>query len=102
MKCPNCGAEGTEGKFCQHCGTRLPEAPDPTTMAGALNRIVQGTIGKQLEYNRIHADEISERKARKERESFRQALYILIIAAVLLAGIIGLCLFMAAREKGLA
>ncbi len=25
VKCPNCGAEGIEGKFCPKCGTKIPE-----------------------------------------------------------------------------
>jgi len=27
MPCPNCGQKGMTGKFCQHCGTRIP-VPD--------------------------------------------------------------------------
>ena len=22
--CPNCGAEGTAGRFCEYCGTKIP------------------------------------------------------------------------------
>ena len=27
MKCPNCGAEGEKGKYCEYCGIKLPEDP---------------------------------------------------------------------------
>lgn len=103
MKCPNCGANGVEGKFCQHCGSRLPEETAPTTIAGAIHGIAKSAIdevGKQLEYNRVHAEELEERKTMRERENLKQGLYILIVAVVLIGGIIAFCMYMAAKEKG--
>lgn len=73
MKCPNCGAEGS-GKFCQHCGTQMPDKPEPKTMAGAIHGIAQSVIqevGEKARYEREHADEIAERK-RKEDEAYRK------------------------------
>ena len=24
--CPQCGAQGTAGRFCEYCGTKIPES----------------------------------------------------------------------------
>ncbi len=106
MKCPNCGANlegGNEVKFCSYCGHKV-NIPDevPTTMAGAVHGVARGIldeVGKQLEYKRTHADEIEERKKKRDRESLKQALWILIVAIVIIGGIIGFAVHMGEKEK---
>lgn len=108
MKCANCGAElqidpQHEVKFCPYCGHQVEIQQEvPTTIAGAIHGIATSAIkevGKQLEYNREHAEEIQEHQKKKERENLRQSLWILIVAVVLIGGIIGFCIFMGEREE---
>ena len=103
MKCPNCGAEGN-GKFCQHCGSKMPEKPAevPTTIAGAVHGIVTsvvGEVGKQLEYQRDHADEIAERKRKEEEQKTKETNKVLMWLAIAGIGIILFCVLMGALEK---
>ena len=109
MKCSNCGAElldGDEVKFCPYCGHKVEIAEKvPDTIPGAIYGIAKNVVdevGKQLDYRRTHADEIEERKNQKERKTLRQGLMMLIVAVALIGGIIAFCIFMAAKEKGLA
>lgn len=106
MKCSNCGAElesGKNAKFCPYCGHKVEVAEhEPTTMPGAIHGIAKGVIdeiGKQLDYQRTHADEIEERKKKRERETLRQGLWILLVAVALIGGIIAFALHMAEKEK---
>lgn len=90
MKCPNCGAEGS-GKFCQHCGTQMPEkaAEVPTTIAGAIHGIATSAInevGKQLEYQREHHAELQAEKEKKEKQDRK-------VGWIALACLFGMMLF---------
>ena len=106
MKCTNCGAElqnGDKVKFCSYCGNQVEQTEKiPKTMPGAVYGIAKGIIdevGKQLNYNRDHADEIQERKKKKEREDLKHGLWILIVAVLLFAGLMAFIAHMAAEEK---
>lgn len=109
MKCQNCGAEleTKQGlKFCPYCGHEVNmEQRMPETIPGAVYGIAKGIIdevGKQLQYQREHAEEIEERKKQRERENLKQGLWILIVSVILIGGIIAFCMYMAAKEKGVA
>ena len=71
-------------------------------IAGALHGIATSAIkevGKQLEYNREHADEIQERQIKKDRETMRHSFWMFIISILVVGGIIGFCIYMGEKEK---
>ena len=106
MKCTNCGAElqnGDKVKFCPYCGHQVEQTEKmPETMPGAVYGIAKGVIdevGKQLNYARDHADEIEERKKKRERETLKQGFIILLVSVMLVGGIIAFVMHMAEKEK---
>lgn len=95
MKCPNCGAElqnDNNVRFCPYCGHKVEIA------RGAVESIID-EIGKHLDYQRTHADEIEERKKKQTRETLRQAFLMLLVVVTLIGGIIAFTMHMAAEEK---
>ena len=48
--CPNCGAEGTVGRYCEFCGTKIPFPKEKPTTSGKSKehkpRIVRFSITK--------------------------------------------------------
>lgn len=106
MKCTNCGAElqnGKDMKFCPYCGHQVEIAQQmPETIPGAIYGVAKGVIdevGKHLDYQRTHADEIEERKKKRERETLKQGFIILLVFVLLIGGIIAFALHMAEKEK---
>lgn len=106
MKCTNCGAEmqnGDKVRFCPYCGHQVERTEKmPKTMSGAIYGIAKGVIdeaSKRFDYTCIHADEIEERKKKREREALKQGFIILLVATVLVGSIIAFTMHMAGKEK---
>lgn len=106
MKCTNCGAElqnGNKVKFCPYCGHKVEQTEKiPETIPGAVYSIAKGVIdevGKQLNYNRDHADEIQDLKKKKERENLKQGLWILLVFVLLFAALMAYISHQADKEK---
>ena len=106
MKCTNCGAEletGDNAKFCPYCGCKVEvEQKIPETVPGAIYGVAKGVIdevGKHLDYQRTHAEELEKRKKERERENLKQGLWILLVCVVLFAGLMAFIMHQAALEK---
>ena len=39
--CPNCGAEGTVGRYCEFCGTKIVELKKDTEYSTTIRRILK-------------------------------------------------------------
>ena len=106
MKCQNCGAELEEkrsAKFCPYCGHEVEASPKtPETIPGAIYGVAKGVIdevGRQLDYRHEHAEEIEERKKKRERENLKQGLWILLVAVLLFASLMAYISHQADKEK---
>ena len=63
--CPNCGAEGTVGRYCEFCGTKIPVPKEKPTTSGKSKehkpRIVRFSITKddaiELFFNYLYKKE---------------------------------------------
>ena len=61
--CPNCGAEGTAGRFCEYCGTKIP-MPQPKRRKSKLSKdlttkVVKFKIGRD-EAIKVFLNKLSE------------------------------------------
>ena len=87
MKCPNCGAEVKEGKFCNYCGASLPD--NTKRFEVNINKRVEDVAEmKRADYETEESRLRQKQELRKYRARSTRRIAILIVLAISIIGML--------------